>query len=57
MRNVEKKKKKKKTNLFRMGFTQIGFYAGCGFEMVGPSDVVHGQEEWFEMKIDLGAST
>mmetsp|Transcript_30623 Transcript_30623/g.51580 ORF Transcript_30623/g.51580 Transcript_30623/m.51580 type:complete len:178 (+) Transcript_30623:101-634(+) len=35
--------------------TLIGFYDGCGFEMVGPSDVVHGREDWFEMKIDLGA--
>ena len=28
----------------------IPLYAGAGFEMVGPSDVVHGQDPWFEMR-------
>jgi len=28
----------------------IPLYAGAGFSMVGPSDVVHGQDPWFEMR-------
>jgi ribosomal protein S18 acetylase RimI-like enzyme len=28
----------------------IGFYAANGFERVGPSTVVHGQDPWFEMR-------
>lgn len=27
----------------------IGLYQRAGFELVGPSDVVHGAEPWFEM--------
>ena len=29
----------------------IGFYEGAGFKMVGPSCVVHGQEQWYEMAL------
>ncbi len=34
----------------------ISFYESVGFVLVGPSTVVHGEEEWFEcrMKIDDG---
>ena len=28
-----------------------GFYAGCGFELIGPSPVVHGVDQWFEMRL------
>ncbi len=28
----------------------IPLYAGAGFKMVGPSDVVHGKDSWFEMR-------
>ena len=31
----------------------VEFYSCCGFEMVGPSPVVHGQDPWFEMKLDI----
>ena len=31
----------------------ISFYQGCGFVMVGPSPVVHGKEQWYEMTISL----
>jgi len=34
----------------------VGFYSSCGFEMVGPSDVVHGKDKWFEMKMDVAIS-
>ena len=27
----------------------VGFYEGAGFKMVGPSDVVHGADQWYEM--------
>ena len=27
----------------------VGFYEGCGFKMVGPSDVEHGADQWYEM--------
>ena len=30
----------------------IAFYAGTGFELIGPSVVVHGQDPWFEMRLD-----
>lgn len=26
-----------------------GLYQGAGFRLLGPSDVVHGQDPWFEM--------
>lgn len=29
----------------------IPFYRGCGFELIGPSSVEHGQTRWYEMKI------
>ncbi|KAJ1473654.1 acyl-CoA N-acyltransferase [Baffinella frigidus] len=28
-----------------------GFYVSCGFTLVGPSAVVHGEDPWFEMRI------
>jgi GNAT superfamily N-acetyltransferase len=28
----------------------VPLYAGAGFVMVGPSEVVHGQDPWFEMR-------
>lgn len=28
----------------------IPLYAGAGFQLLGPSDVVHGQDPWFEMR-------
>ena len=28
----------------------VPLYAGAGFAMVGPSEVVHGQDPWFEMR-------
>ena len=34
----------------------IPLYAGAGFEMVGPSDVVHGQDPWFEMRWAVDSS-
>jgi cyclin-dependent kinase-like len=27
----------------------IPLYVGAGFQLVGPSDVVHGKDAWFEM--------
>jgi GNAT superfamily N-acetyltransferase len=30
-----------------------GFYNSCGFSLVGPSGVVHGQDQWFEMRLDI----
>lgn len=32
---------------------QIPLYQGAGFELVGPSDVVHGQDPWQEMALAL----
>jgi hypothetical protein len=29
-----------------------GFYTSCGFELIGPSAVVHGKDQWYEMRID-----
>eukprot|EP01080_Neovahlkampfia_damariscottae_P003819 gene3819-6980_t len=29
----------------------ISFYKNCGFELMGPSEVVHGQELWYDMKM------
>lgn len=31
----------------------IGLYSAAGFEMVGPSDVEHGKDPWYEMKLQL----
>lgn len=28
----------------------VPLYAGAGFQLVGPSDVVHGRDPWFEMR-------
>jgi hypothetical protein len=28
---------------------QIPLYSKAGFSLLGPSDVVHGQDQWFEM--------
>lgn len=28
---------------------QIQLYSKAGFSLLGPSDVVHGQDQWFEM--------
>jgi hypothetical protein len=33
---------------------QIALYEKVGFKFVGPSPVVHGKDEWFEMRVDLG---
>jgi predicted GNAT family N-acyltransferase len=30
----------------------VSFYANCGFVLLGPSAVVHGQDQWLEMKIN-----
>lgn len=30
-----------------------GLYAGAGFELVGPSPVVHGADPWFEMRYEV----
>jgi GNAT superfamily N-acetyltransferase len=34
----------------------LDFYAGVGFELVGPSAVVHGQDPWFEMRLGISQS-
>ncbi|CAM9089707.1 unnamed protein product [Chrysoparadoxa australica] len=31
----------------------LHFYVSCGFDLVGASSVVHGKEQWFEMRRDL----
>ena len=31
----------------------IEFYAAAGFELLGESDVVHGQDKWYEMRQDV----
>jgi N-acetylglutamate synthase-like GNAT family acetyltransferase len=31
----------------------IGFYQGCGFTLVGLSEVQHGVDQWHEMKLIL----
>jgi hypothetical protein len=35
---------------------QIQLYRGAGFDLVGPSDVVHGADPWFEMLARLDSS-
>lgn len=32
---------------------QIPLYEQAGFGLVGPSDVQHGQDQWYEMAIDI----
>ena len=32
---------------------QVPLYQHAGFEVVGPSDIVHGKDPWLEMKIDV----
>ena len=32
----------------------IPLYAGAGFQLLGPSDVVHGRDPWFEMRWSPG---
>ena len=31
----------------------INFYESVGFELVGPSDVVHGKDKWYELKLRI----
>ncbi|GLC71902.1 hypothetical protein PLESTF_001179100 [Pleodorina starrii] len=31
----------------------IGLYEKAGFRLLGPSDVVHGRDPWFEMALEL----
>jgi PhzF family phenazine biosynthesis protein len=31
----------------------LSFYVQCGFSLIGLSPVVHGQEPWFDMQLDL----
>lgn len=31
----------------------LHMYAGVGFALRGPSSVVHGKDQWFEMRMDL----
>lgn len=33
----------------------LGLYRQCGFDFLGPSDIVHGSEPWFDMALDLVA--
>lgn len=33
----------------------LGLYVQCGFDLLGPSAVVHGPEQWFDMHLDLVA--
>ncbi|KAL8280586.1 hypothetical protein RQP46_006909 [Phenoliferia psychrophenolica] len=35
----------------------IPLYTQAGFKLVGESQVVHGAEKWFEMKVDFGEET
>lgn len=32
----------------------VGLYSAAGFSMVGPSDVQHGKDPWFEMALEVG---
>lgn len=32
----------------------VKLYSGAGFKMVGPSSVVHGADQWFEMVYAFG---
>jgi hypothetical protein len=34
----------------------VSFYENCGFSLVGQSDVVHGQEVWYELEYTVGKS-
>ena len=34
----------------------LRFYVGAGFSLVGLSSVVHGQDPWFEMRLDASAN-
>jgi arylalkylamine N-acetyltransferase len=31
----------------------IGLYSAAEFQMVGPSDVEHGKDQWYEMSMQL----
>jgi len=33
----------------------LGLYIQCGFELLGPSAIVHGADQWFDMRLDLVA--
>ena len=32
----------------------VDFYTSCGFDNLGPSDVVHGQDPWLLMGVTVG---
>lgn len=32
---------------------QIRLYEGAGFRLLGPSDVVHGKDPWYDMALEL----
>lgn len=34
---------------------QVGLYVGVGFQLLGPSAVVHGSEQWLEMALSLAS--
>jgi len=50
---IKKIKKKTEWILLLCKENLIPLYKGAGFTLVGPSSVVHGQEQWFEMRIQL----
>lgn len=31
----------------------INFYEKCGYTLIGQSDVVHGEETWYELRMDI----
>ena len=33
---------------------QVGLYQGVGFQLIGPSGVVHGKDTWLEMVHQMG---
>ena len=52
---LEKIKKDKKIKLVCLicKADLIQFYELNGFELIGPSPVVHGKDQWFEMRVRL----
>jgi ribosomal protein S18 acetylase RimI-like enzyme len=35
----------------------LAFYENCGFQVIGPSAIEHGSEQWYDLELDIMAKT
>jgi ribosomal protein S18 acetylase RimI-like enzyme len=35
----------------------LAFYENCGFQVIGPSAIEHGSEQWYDLELDMMAKT